>query len=198
MNAVACAISDYPRTAKLRGQTSSLELANFSPTAQLHSLPPTTYVLRHLINRTASCISYPQTTMWSLRVRPPSFGQFPARRALGTLRRTPRTRLGPRNSIVRPEPIVPSSKAPEEPQRIDPAISQRADSSTSQQPESAQSQPQDAYNPNYDPSQNTLLSPVHIPEDPSGVLKENHPSTNLLSNSGLVVQRQLEMMNVMV
>ncbi|KAH1861355.1 hypothetical protein KXW14_006763 [Aspergillus fumigatus] len=52
--------------------------------------------------------------------------------------------------------------------------------------------------PNYDPAQNTLLSPVHIPEDPNGVLKETHPAMGILANSGLVIQRQLELMNVMI
>lgn len=37
-----------------------------------------------------------------------------------------------------------------------------------------------------------------MPEDPNGVLKENHPATRILANSGLVVQRQLEIMNLMV
>ena len=46
------------------------------------------------------------------------------------------------------------------------------------------------------PSQNNLLAPVHIPEDPNAVLKETHPATSLLANSGLVVQRQIEMMNL--
>lgn len=55
-----------------------------------------------------------------------------------------------------------------------------------------------AANPNYDPAQNTLLAPVHIPEDPSATLREGHPAANILTNSGLVVQRQLEMMNVMM
>lgn len=48
------------------------------------------------------------------------------------------------------------------------------------------------------PNQNTLLSPVYIPEDPNAVLKEKHPAAGLLANSGLVVQRQLELMNVML
>ena len=47
-----------------------------------------------------------------------------------------------------------------------------------------------------DASSNTLLAPVHIPEDPRAVLKSNHPSTALLEQSGIVVQRQIEMMNV--
>ncbi|KAJ5958768.1 uncharacterized protein N7479_005918 [Penicillium vulpinum] len=53
-------------------------------------------------------------------------------------------------------------------------------------------------NPNYDPSQNTLLSPVYLPEDPRGVLKENHPAISILANSGIVVQRELEMMNILI
>ncbi|CAO2647226.1 Nn.00g081480.m01.CDS01 [Neocucurbitaria sp. VM-36] len=47
-------------------------------------------------------------------------------------------------------------------------------------------------------SQNNLLTPVYIPEDPHGVLKETHPAMRLLDNSAIVVQRQLEMMNVLM
>lgn len=47
-------------------------------------------------------------------------------------------------------------------------------------------------------SENSLSTPVHIPEDPHGVLKETHPSMHLLDNSTLIVQRQLEMMNVLM
>ncbi|KAF2022878.1 Scramblase-domain-containing protein [Setomelanomma holmii] len=47
-------------------------------------------------------------------------------------------------------------------------------------------------------SENSLVSPVHIPEDPHGVLKETHPVMRLLDNSTLIVQRQLEMMNVLM
>lgn len=45
---------------------------------------------------------------------------------------------------------------------------------------------------------NSLLSPVHIPEDPDGILNEKHPAASILANSGIVVQRQLELMNVMI
>ncbi|KAF2448741.1 Scramblase-domain-containing protein [Karstenula rhodostoma CBS 690.94] len=45
---------------------------------------------------------------------------------------------------------------------------------------------------------NPLLTPVHIPEDPNGIIKENHPAMRLLENSSIVVQRQLEMMNVLM
>lgn len=45
---------------------------------------------------------------------------------------------------------------------------------------------------------NTLLAPVHIPEDQNAILKENHPATQILANSAIVVQRQLELMNVLL
>lgn len=48
------------------------------------------------------------------------------------------------------------------------------------------------------PENNNLLAPVHIPEDPNGVLNEMHPATNILKNSAIVVTRQLELMNVMI
>lgn len=39
---------------------------------------------------------------------------------------------------------------------------------------------------------------MHIPEDPHSVLKTDHPATSILANSSVVVQRQLEMMNVLM
>ncbi|KAL8740240.1 MAG: hypothetical protein Q9190_007035 [Brigantiaea leucoxantha] len=48
------------------------------------------------------------------------------------------------------------------------------------------------------PEDNNLLSPVHIPEDPNGVLNEKHPAASILTNSSIVVQRQLELMNLIV
>ncbi|MCJ1446606.1 MAG: hypothetical protein MMC23_007111 [Stictis urceolatum] len=48
------------------------------------------------------------------------------------------------------------------------------------------------------PADNNLLSPVHIPEDPHGVIKERHPATSILANSAIVIQRELEMMNIMM
>ncbi|KIX99542.1 uncharacterized protein Z520_05118 [Fonsecaea multimorphosa CBS 102226] len=51
---------------------------------------------------------------------------------------------------------------------------------------------------NTNPQDNSLLAPVHIPEDANAILKSDHPATDILSQSGIVVQRQLEMMNVMI
>ncbi|KAH8731988.1 Scramblase-domain-containing protein [Phaeosphaeriaceae sp. PMI808] len=46
--------------------------------------------------------------------------------------------------------------------------------------------------------ENNLATPVFMPEDPNGVLKETHPVMRLLDNSTLIIQRQLEMMNVLM
>lgn len=43
-----------------------------------------------------------------------------------------------------------------------------------------------------------LVSEVHIPADPHGVLPPNHPALAILGNSSLVIQRQIEMMNIIV
>ncbi|KAF2212121.1 hypothetical protein CERZMDRAFT_20124, partial [Cercospora zeae-maydis SCOH1-5] len=43
-----------------------------------------------------------------------------------------------------------------------------------------------------------LVTEVRIPDDPYGVLPPHHPATAILSNSSLVIQRQLEMMNLMI
>jgi hypothetical protein len=116
--------------------------------------------------------------MWRSRLRIPvarrvqgpraSASSFARRRAT----RAPSSR-GPRNSIRRPPPIRESPAPSDIPYTGAPVE-------------------------NYDPAKNTLLSPVYLPEDPHGVLKESHPATGILTNSGLVVQRQLELMNVMM
>lgn len=49
-----------------------------------------------------------------------------------------------------------------------------------------------------EPINNSLLSPVHIPEDPNGVLKSSHPAARILDNSALVIQRQLELGNLLL
>ncbi|KAB8199036.1 Scramblase-domain-containing protein [Aspergillus parasiticus] len=121
--------------------------------------------------------------MWSarLQLQPVRGLKAPGRALSSSFTRGRISSRGPRNSIRRPEPI-------------------RRANIPSQQPDQLSSAANDAssLNPNYDPAHNTLLSPVHIPEDPRGVLKENHPAMGILANSGLVVQRQLELMNVMI
>ncbi|KGO65313.1 Scramblase [Penicillium italicum] len=119
--------------------------------------------------------------MWGFRLQSLQKQWTPARtRALSSFKSHASPR-GPRNSIKRPNFIQTSRK-------VEPL----------KQPESVAPESQDDTSPNYDPSQNTLLSPVHVPEDPRGVLKENHPATSILANSGIVVQRELEMINVLI
>ena len=43
-----------------------------------------------------------------------------------------------------------------------------------------------------------LVSEVHIPADPDGVLPSDHPALAILGNSSLVIQRQIEMMNIII
>lgn len=47
-------------------------------------------------------------------------------------------------------------------------------------------------------AQNPLVTPVHMPEDPHAVLRQSHPAMRILDNSAIVIQRQLEMMNVLM
>ncbi|KAL4870200.1 hypothetical protein BDV12DRAFT_166374 [Aspergillus spectabilis] len=114
--------------------------------------------------------------MWSARVRIPAARWLqPPRASTSSFARGRASSRGPRNSIRRPPPI-------------------RKDAT----PLDAKAGNTSAPAANYDPTQNTLLSPVYLPEDPHGVLKESHPATRILANSGLVVQRQLELMNVLI
>ncbi|KAL3459842.1 Scramblase-domain-containing protein [Aspergillus heterothallicus] len=113
--------------------------------------------------------------MWSTRLRVPAARWFQQPRAFASSFRGRSNSRGPRNSIRRPPPIR---------REVTPQEQQIGNTG--------------APVTNYDPSQNTLLSPVYIPEDPHGVLKESHPATGILANSGLVIQRQLELMNVMI
>ena len=146
----------------------------------------TNFALHFKVQPFASTLVYSSiwsisTTMWGLRLRSLQKQWTPARtRALSSFKSHASPR-GPRNSIKRPTLIQTARKA--EPL---------------QQPEPAAHESQDATSHNYDPSQNTLLSPVYVPEDPRGVLKENHPAISILANSGIVVQRELEMMNVLM
>ena len=46
------------------------------------------------------------------------------------------------------------------------------------------------------PEHNSLLAPVHIPEDQNAVLKSDHPSTSIVAQPGIVVERQCEMQDI--
>lgn len=43
-----------------------------------------------------------------------------------------------------------------------------------------------------------MMTPVHVPEDPNAVINSGHPAARLLENSSLVVQRQIELGNILM
>lgn len=111
-------------------------------------------------------------------LRPPS--NPIARACLAT-----RVPQGPRNTYRRP-PQPP--RLPRKPESS-PGLSEKGSSSTNAVSNALH---------DTNPQDNNLLSPVHVPEDPDGVLNERHPAATILVNSAIVVQRQLELMNVIL
>ena len=116
----------------------------------------------------------------------------------------PRSRApGPRGSVRRtppPKPIPKRAQSSRLPQQASGQQRQEAHNSSPEPQEPKQSSLDTVSNAlrDQDSQANNLLSPVHIPEDPDGVLNEKHPATSILSNSAIVVTRQLELMNVML
>ncbi|KAK4621521.1 Phospholipid scramblase family protein [Fulvia fulva] len=43
-----------------------------------------------------------------------------------------------------------------------------------------------------------LVTEVHIPDGPNAILPPDHPALSILGNSSLVIQRQIEMMNIII
>ncbi|KAF1993978.1 Scramblase-domain-containing protein [Amniculicola lignicola CBS 123094] len=134
---------------------------------------------------------------WTLRLPQPSIRAFA----------TKNTPQGPRGAIRRPPPpprlpqrtIKPARSSPpiNEPPRSTPPPSNAPSNPT---PETAVSKVEavsTALSQTPD-AENSLITPVYMPEDPHAVLKSTHPAMRLLDNSAIVIQRQLEMMNVLM
>ena len=102
----------------------------------------------------------------------------------------------PKGPVRRPPPPVPSPKRPPR-QRQNSPKQPEPSSEPSNEKKSALEAVSGALR-NADQGNNSLLAPVFVPEDPDGVLNEKHPATSILSNSSIVVTRQLELMNVML
>ncbi|KAF2677656.1 Scramblase-domain-containing protein [Lentithecium fluviatile CBS 122367] len=136
---------------------------------------------------------------WSLRLPRQAFRSYATRR----------TPPGPRGSLSRSPYALrraPSGSSPASPQPAQPPSSSQPASETPKSSDSSTPKPNEpsrveavsaALSQTPD-AENNLVTPVHIPEDPNGVLKETHPAMRLLDNSAIVVQRQLEMMNVLL
>ncbi|KAJ4293467.1 hypothetical protein N0V90_008750 [Kalmusia sp. IMI 367209] len=112
----------------------------------------------------------------SLRRTPPPQRRSPAHRSASS-RQPEQQPLSNEHANQPAGSSDPSALPPREPSKLE-AVS------------TALAQTPDVHNP--------LVTPVHIPEDPHGVIKETHPAMRILENSAIVVQRQLEMMNVLM
>ncbi|KAF1968759.1 Scramblase-domain-containing protein [Bimuria novae-zelandiae CBS 107.79] len=132
-----------------------------------------------MLARARWCLALPRQHVRTLKTRniPPG--------PRGSLRHT---KAPPSSGVNRPA----SSQQPEQkpPQNEPPSPPNEQASSRVEAVTNALATTSDAQNP--------LLTSVHIPEDPHGVIKETHPAMRLLEHSAIVVQRQLEMMNVLM
>jgi hypothetical protein len=128
---------------------------------------------------------------WSLRLSARSLPNYTTRRNLRRLPRAP--------SITPSKPQQPSNPSePSHPQPDHSGPSQASESVPSQASEPSKVDAVSTALAQTPDTENNLVTPVYIPEDPNGVLKETHPAMRLLDNSTLVIQRQLEMMNMLM
>lgn len=133
--------------------------------------------------------------MWLNRARPLTLGRWSATGCrYASLKPSPWSRNN-RGPLRRPDSYKPANSRPGNSNKGD-----NAPETNSPPPESPDARIESLSSSLHDtaPQDNSLLAPVHIPEDPNAILKERHPAAGLLANSGLVVQRQLEMMNVLL
>ncbi|THY55727.1 Scramblase-domain-containing protein [Aureobasidium pullulans] len=134
-------------------------------------------------------------------LRPPVMLSRAARRYVSTSRGP----KGPRSILNKPR--TPSRITPR-PSRASP-LAANSRHQSSQQPSQQNKPNEQPQQTPEEPSKNALVAtalaenessdlvaPVTIPDDPNGVLTPNHPAWDLLNNSSLVIQRQIEMMNV--
>lgn len=118
-------------------------------------------------------------------------------------RKTP----GPRNSrksvpsARQPLGRTPASPISKTPSNSNPETTPAQSHQQAEQPENAPSRIEAvsaALRESAAASDSNLLAPVNIPDDPHSVLKSDHPAMSILANSTIVIQRQLEMMNVLL
>ena len=102
---------------------------------------------------------------------------------------------GPRGTVRRSSPPIPLSKRP---LRRTQGSSKGPELPINPPPAEQQSSLNVVSDALRDSTSNSLLSPVHVPDDPDGVLRSDHPATSILSHASVVVTRQLELMNVMI
>ena len=111
----------------------------------------------------------------------------------------PRCRTLPsahRGTVRRPPRPIPNIKGPAKSRPDSPKDPAKPPTQADQQ--RSQESPGNAVSLALRNDDNNLRAPVNVPEDPHGVLTLEHPATSILSNSAIVITRQLELMNVMV
>jgi hypothetical protein len=158
---------------------SSKRLVSFSPTRSCR--PPSGELLIAIDKSYLDCSL--QSTTTSIMMLRRTLGP-PSSRLLRAAYTT-RAPRGPRSTLPRHQQPSRIPKAPES----SPGLSHKGSSKVDAVSDALR---------DIDADKNNLLSPVHIPEDPNGVLNERHPAAGILANSSIVVQRQLELMNVML
>lgn len=165
-----------------------------------------------MIRTKPSATSRPSLLLPLSSIMPPFNIQTRALRRSGSLLRAgfatskPRCRTlppVPRRSVGRsppPKPIPQSPRLPRQDPRQRQIEAPKAQESAAEDQKPKPSSVDTVSNAlrDQDSQANNLLSPVHIPEDPDGILNERHPATSILSHSSIVVTRQLELMNVMI
>lgn len=140
-------------------------------------------------------------------IQPRALRPFGSLLRAGFVTSRPRGRApGPRGNVRRtppPKPVQKQAQSSRLPQQASEQQQQEAhkaprSSPASQEPRQSSVDTVSIALRGQDSHANKLLSPVHVPEHPDGVLNERHPATSILSNSAIVVTRQLEIMNVMI
>ena len=107
---------------------------------------------------------------------------FPSLRATFATKKSRRSFQGPLPAYKQPSPVRKPLQPPSQNSREEPASTNAISNAL------RDAKVQD----------NNLLAPVHVPEDPYGVINEKHPAARILSTSAIVVQRQLELMNLTI
>lgn len=139
----------------------------------------------------------PQPHMPPFNIQPRALRPSGALLRAGFATSKPRCRAltpGPCSTLRRSPPPTPPSKRPSKQPQSSPNPLKKLPDPPKEEPSSLDAVSSALRNSD----SNNLLSAVHIPNDPNGVLTPDHPATSILSNSAIVVTRQLELMNVML
>ena len=144
---------------------------------------------------------------WSLRIPRKTFSSIEPRGTSFITRRplAQQTRSSARTQASKRQPRPSNATSRKEQSVTSPTREQQGKTATPEHQDAAAQTEQNAAGRNTQLAQtlaqsdsSDLVAPVRIPDDPDGVLPRDHPAMAILGNSSLVIQRQLELMNVML